>query len=63
MDIGLSDYIIAIVTTDKNMKSNTVPIFYAKDRDDLERRSLVISKCVMGMVHDALNDTFIIVKH
>lgn len=63
MDIGLNDYIIAIVTTDKDMKSNTVPIFYAKDREDLEKRSLMISKCVTGMVHDVLNDTFIIVKH
>ncbi|CAH2212765.1 capping complex subunit for YIEGIA [Tepidibacter aestuarii] len=63
MDIGLNDCIIAIVTMDKDMKSSTVPVFYAQDREDLERRSLIISKCVMGMVHDALNDTFIIVKH
>lgn len=63
MDIGLNEYIIAIVTTHKDMKSNTVPIFYAKDRHDLEKRSLMISKCVKGMVHDVLNDTFIIVKH
>ncbi|MCT4508520.1 MAG: hypothetical protein N4A48_07120 [Tepidibacter sp.] len=63
MDIGLNDYIIAIVTMNKDVKSSTVPVFYAENREDLEKRSLTISKCVMGMVHDVFNDTFIIVKH
>ncbi|SHJ57019.1 capping complex subunit for YIEGIA [Tepidibacter formicigenes] len=63
MDVGINDFILAIVTTDKKMVSNTIPIFYVENREELERRSLIISKCMMGMVHDVQNDTFIIVKH
>ncbi|SHH11934.1 capping complex subunit for YIEGIA [Tepidibacter thalassicus] len=63
MDVGINECILAIVTVDKKMVSNTVPIFYVDNRDELERRSLIISKCMRGMVHDVENDTFIIVKH
>ncbi len=63
MDVGIKDQILAIVTTNKNMASNTIPIFYVEKKEELDNKSLLISKCMMGMVHDVGNNTYIIVKH
>ncbi|WP_024621853.1 capping complex subunit for YIEGIA [Metaclostridioides mangenotii] len=62
--IGVNDYTLAIITTDKEMKiSGGCPIFYAKDEAELQNKAMLISKCVAGMVHDMTNGTLIIVKH
>ena len=63
MNIGITDAVLAIVTMDKNMKSASHPVFYVENQEELENRSLIISKTMGGMVHDVLNGTFIIVKH
>ena len=63
-NMNLTEYTLAIVTTDKNMQSGGgCPIFYAKDNKDLQHRAMLISKSVGGMVHDVTNGTLIIVKH
>jgi len=63
-NIGINDYTLAIITTDKDMKiSGGCPVFYAKDEADLQNKAMLISKCVGGMVHDMTNGTLIVVKH
>ncbi|MCC5911884.1 MAG: hypothetical protein JJT76_15805 [Clostridiaceae bacterium] len=65
MEFGLKEFIIAIVTTNKDMVggSSNAPVFYASDEEHLERLALLISKTTTGMVHDLEGGTYIIVKH
>ena len=64
MEFGITDFIIAVVTTNKDMVSSSItPVFYAKDDEHKERLALLISKTTMGMVHDLESGTYIIVKH
>ncbi len=64
MDVGIKESIIAIVTTDKaTVSGGSVPTFYAKDEDEKNRISLLLSKVTMGMIHDLENGCFIIVRH
>ena len=63
-NIGLNEYTLAIITTDKNMEPvGGCPIFYANDDEDLPNKALLMSKCVTGMVHQISKETLIIVKH
>ncbi|OPJ56873.1 capping complex subunit for YIEGIA [Alkalithermobacter paradoxus] len=63
MNVGIKHYVLAIITTDKSISSATIPVFHVESKEDLQSKSLAISKCMMGMVHDVGNDTLIIVKH
>lgn len=64
MNIGLNEYTLAVITTNKEMKSvGGCPIFYAENEKDLQHKAMLMAKCVSGMVHDMTNGTLIIVKH
>ncbi|ABR49011.1 conserved hypothetical protein [Alkaliphilus metalliredigens QYMF] len=64
MEFGLKEFIIAVITTNKEMVSSAmVPVFYARDEEHKERLALLISKTTTGMVHDLEDGTYIIVKH
>ena len=64
MEIGIKEYIIAIVTMNKEIViGGTAPTFHVKNQDQLERLSLLIAKTTRGMVHDLEGGTYIIVKH
>jgi len=65
MEFGLNEFIIAVVTANKNSVSpgSMTPVFYAKDEEHLRDLSLKISKTVRGMIHEVDKDTYIIVKH
>lgn len=63
-NIGLNEYTLAIITTDKNVKyGGGCPIFYADDNKDLQKKAMLMAKCVGGMVHAISDNTLIIVKH
>lgn len=63
-NVGLNEYTLAIITTNKNMSPvGGCPIFYADDDKDLQNKALLMSKCVSGMVHQIEKGTLIIVKH
>ena len=63
-DIGINSYTLAIITTDKNMNtSGGCTIFYANDDDDLQKKALLMAKCVDGMVHQISDEVLIVVKH
>jgi len=64
MEIGITDFIIAVITTNKEMVSSAMtPVFYARDEAHKERLALLIAKTTRGMVHDLESGTYIIVKH
>lgn len=65
MNFGLNDFIIAVVTANKDSVSpgSMAPVFYAKDEQHLKDLSLKISKTVRGMIHEVDKDTYIIIKH
>ena len=63
-DIGINSYTLAVITTDKNMNtSGGCPSFYANDDDDLQKKALLMAKCVDGMVHQISDEVLIVVKH
>lgn len=63
-DVGINSYTLAIITTDKNITtSGGCPIFYASDDEDLQNKSLLMAKCVGGMVHQISDEVLIVVKH
>lgn len=65
MEFGLKDFIIAVITVDRDAVSpgSMTPVFYAKDQEHLDRLSETIAKTVDGTVHDLGMGTYIIVKH
>ncbi len=64
MNVGITEYSLAIITTDKNLQvGGGCPIFYANDNDDLQNKAMLMSKCVSGMVHAISDNILIIVKH
>ncbi|MGL5314878.1 MAG: capping complex subunit for YIEGIA [Peptostreptococcaceae bacterium] len=64
INIGITEYSLAVLTTDKNMQiGGGCPIFYADDNKDLQKKAMLMAKCVGGMVHAISDNTLIIVKH
>ena len=57
MDTVLKEVILAVVTTDRNrVLHSSAPVFYARDRGEMERVALLLSKVTLGMVHDLRMD-------
>ena len=64
MNVGITEYSLAIITTDKTLQvGGGCPIFYANDNDDLQNKAMLMAKSVGGMVHSITNGTLIVVKH
>ena len=64
MNIGITDYTLGIITTDKSMKTvGGCPIIYADDNDDLQNKAMLMAKSVGGIVHSMTKGTLIVVKH
>ena len=73
MNIGITDYTLGIITTDKNMKPvggcpiipncTTIAGQFANDNKDLQNKAMLMAKSVGGMVHAITKETLIIVKH
>ena len=64
MNVGITEYSLAIITTDKTLQvGGGCPIFYANDNDDLQNKAMLMAKSVGGMVHSITKGTLIVVKH
>ena len=64
MNIGITEYSLAVITTDKSLQiGGGCPIFYADNNDDLQKKAMLMSKCVGGMVHALTDNILIVVKH
>lgn len=55
--------ILAIVTRAQDVVSGSVPIFVAKDDDEMQKLARYISKVLNAVTHDLENGTYIIVRH
>lgn len=54
--------LVSVITTDKsNMGGGGAPIFYAKDREDLQKVSHLLEKIMDCAAHEINEDLFIIV--
>lgn len=64
MNVGINEYTLGIVTTNKDLKlSAGCPIFFAENNEQLQKKAMLMSKAVGGMVHLIEEGTLIIVKH
>ncbi|MFO7819953.1 MAG: hypothetical protein R6V17_06910 [Halanaerobacter sp.] len=64
--MDINNYILAIVTTQQNknkIASGSTPVFYAKNREELEYIAGLISRLTISMVHDLGNGIYILIKH
>lgn len=55
--------ILAVVTLDSERVGGGAPIFYARDRQEMERIAKFLSQILNSSVHDLENDTYILVHH
>ena len=55
--------ILAIVTQNRDMMSDSVPVFFTKEEKEMEKLARYISKVLNAATHDLENGTFIIVRH
>jgi hypothetical protein len=53
--------IVGVVTTDHNSVAGGAPIFFAKDREDLQKVSHLLEKVLDCGAHQVHEDLFIIV--
>lgn len=59
-----TDTIIAVITTNKDrVLYSGPPVFYAVNREEMEKIALLLSKTTMAMIHDLENECLVIVKH
>ncbi|RKP57075.1 hypothetical protein D7Z26_03570 [Cohnella endophytica] len=55
--------IVGIITTDKESVGGGAPMFFAKDREDLQKISHLVEKVLDCAAHEVHPDLFIIVDH
>jgi diaminopimelate decarboxylase len=53
--------LVSVITTDKVNVGGGAPIFYAKDREDLQKISHLLEKVLDCAAHEVHEDLFIIV--
>jgi hypothetical protein len=53
--------LVSVITTDKGNVGGGAPIFYAKDREDLQKVSHLLEKVLDCAAHEVHEDLFIIV--
>ncbi|QGT99838.1 hypothetical protein SYNTR_1245 [Candidatus Syntrophocurvum alkaliphilum] len=64
MDTGLTGYILAIITINKDLVGGGgCPIFYAEDEEQQRYIALLLSRILGGIVHDLENGVYFIARH
>lgn len=64
MEIKISDFLLAIITTDQKLISGGgCPVFLAVDEKEQQKISLYLAKILGGVVHDLENGVLIVCKH
>lgn len=53
--------LVGVITTDKGNVSGGAPIFYTRDREDMQKVSNLLEKILDCAVHEIHEDLFIIV--
>ncbi len=63
MDVTLSKFILAAVTTKPGIVEGNFPIFMVESQEEQERIATTLGRVLEGVVHDMENGVFILVKH
>lgn len=64
MATTISGLILAIITTDlKKVSGGGCPVFVAKDNEEMEKLSLLLSRILGGVIHDLENGVYFIFRH
>lgn len=64
MDKSISNFILAIVTTDpKKVLPGGCPVILAADQEEQEKTSLLLARILGGIVHDLENGLYFICRH
>lgn len=64
MDTGLTEYILAIVTTQPDkVQGGGCPVFIARDEEEMDNICLYLARILGGIVHDLENEVKFIAKH
>lgn len=64
MATKISGLILAIVTTDmEKVSGGGCPVFLAKDKEEMEKLSLLLSRILGGVIHDLENGVYFIFRH
>jgi hypothetical protein len=59
----LENFILAVVTTDRESVGGSGPIFFAKDEEDLQTIAFNLEKIMDAMAHEIKPGTIILVRH
>nr|WP_156807504.1 hypothetical protein [Effusibacillus pohliae] len=59
----MENMILAIITTSPDTVGGGSPIFYAKDRQELQATAFTLEKILDGMAHEVNPQIMIIVRH
>jgi hypothetical protein len=62
-DTAVTNFILAVVTTQRDSVGGSGPIFYCQDEDELQKVSLYLEKILDAMAHQIRPGTMIMVKH
>ncbi|MDW7651621.1 MAG: hypothetical protein SCK29_08445 [Bacillota bacterium] len=62
MDVAIRKMILAAVTTEEKCIGG-VPVFYAKNEEEMANMALILSRVLEAVAHDMGNGVYIIVKH
>lgn len=63
MGTAIENYILAVVTVDREKVGGGAPIFFAETEEDMQKVAFLLEKILDGMAHDLKNGTMIIVRH
>jgi len=62
-DFRIENVILAVITMNLETVGGGAPIFYVKEKSEMESLALSLSNIVNGTVHEPSEDVFVIVKH
>ncbi|MGE5509100.1 MAG: capping complex subunit for YIEGIA [Chitinophagales bacterium] len=61
---GVSDgQLVAVVTTNEKKVIGDIPIFLARDTEELERWALILSRSTRAMVHELDPEVLMLIRH
>lgn len=58
-----SEWIVAVLTTERERVGGGAPVFFAKDRQELERMALHFSRFTLASAHEVAPGTIVIMRH
>lgn len=63
MEVTLEKKILAVISDNREQVAGGVPIFFTRDRKQLQERAFLLEKILDGIAHELDSHTMIIVRH